>query len=606
MTGLRPVVLVLCVLTPLGALALQTPSDLTVEATSASGAIVSFTATGSGFGDDENGRPTTIATCAPASGSTFPLGTTIVNCTSGEESGSFAITIVDTTAPVLTLPAGVNAQGNSSGAIVTWTASAIDAVDGSRAVDCAPASGSQFAVGTHAVQCTTSDTRNNTASGSFSVNVTGPSNPPPPPVLPGDITKEATGPDGAVVVYSVTGGDEDEDGRPIEESTCTPASGSRFALGSHNVQCASGSFKVHVVDTTGPSLNLPRDFTVPTSASNGTNVTFDASAHDLVDGSVSITCSPASGDFFPIGSTGVNCTSSDSRNNTSERGFIVSVVTQPPSGPPSDITAEATGPNGAVVSFSFPGYGDDENGRPARTANCAPASGSTFPLGETTVQCDIGNFKVTIVDTTAPMLALPDNITSQSDIVTFTASATDLVDGSVGVTCAPPSGSTFANGATSVVCTASDTRNNTATGSFTVTVDPTPPPVDTEAPVIVLLSATPDVLQPPNGKLVDVELSATVTDNLDASPYVGIYDVTASEAIELDDWVVTSPLTLQLRAKRNGADTGRVYTVHVEAIDNAGNRSTRTVTVTVPHDNGNAQPVDAPPATGKRRAAGRG
>jgi hypothetical protein len=590
----------------LSAFALQLPNDITAEATGSSGAVVHFNASGSGTGDDENGRPTTTATCSPVSGSTFALGITQVTCTSGSENGSFTVTVVDTTAPTLTLPAAITAQGTSSGATVTWTATAVDAVDGYRPVTCTPASGSQFPVGTSNVQCTASDSRNNTASGSFSVTVSGPSSPPPPPPkLPDDITKEATGPDGAVVVYSIQGGDEDENGRPIEDQTCSPASGSRFALGTHSVQCASGSFKVNVVDTTGPSLNIPRDFTAPATTSTGATVSFNASAHDLVDGAVSITCSPASGDFFPIGATGVQCTSSDSRNNTSTSGFIVSVVSQPPSGPPSDITTEATGPDGAVVSYGFPGYGEDENGRPTQSANCTPASGSTFPLGVTTVQCDVGTFKVTVVDTTGPQLALPDNITSPDPTVTFTTSANDLVDGSVAVTCAPPSGSTFANGTTTVVCTASDSRNNSSTGSFTVTVDATPPPVDTEAPTIVSVSATPNVLQPPNGKLVDVELTISVIDNLDSSPYVGIYDVTASETIDPDDSNITGPTSLQLRAQRNSQNTGRVYTVHVEAIDDAGNRSVSSVTVTVPHDNGNAQQIE-PVTPSKHRAAGRG
>ena len=55
-------------------------------------------------------------------------------------------------------------------------------------------------------------------------------------------------------------------------------------------------------------------------------------------------------------------------------------------------------------------------------------------------------------------------------VVTFSASATDIVDGSVAVSCTPASGSTFAPGTTTVNCTATDAAGNTASGSFTVSV----------------------------------------------------------------------------------------------------------------------------------------
>jgi hypothetical protein len=117
-------------------------------------------------------------------------------------------------------------------------------------------------------------------------------------------------------------------------------------------------------------------------------------------------------------------------------------------------------------------------------ATCSPASGSTFPLGTTTVTCsatdaagNTGNnsFTVTVQDTTAPTLTLPSNMTVSATsaagaVVTFSASASDLVDGSVAVTCTPASGSTFAPGTTTVNCSATDAAGNEASGSFTVSV----------------------------------------------------------------------------------------------------------------------------------------
>ncbi len=60
-------------------------------------------------------------------------------------------------------------------------------------------------------------------------------------------------------------------------------------------------------------------------------------------------------------------------------------------------------------------------------------------------------------------------------MVTYTSTATDLVDGPLTPTCTPPSGSLFPVGTTTVTCTATDSEGNPATGSFTVTVTAPPP-----------------------------------------------------------------------------------------------------------------------------------
>ena len=80
------------------------------------------------------------------------------------------------------------------------------------------------------------------------------------------------------------------------------------------------------------------------------------------------------------------------------------------------------------------------------------------------------------VDTTPPVLSLPQAVSvdatgSAGAIVSYTASATDAVDGVVPVTCVPPSGSAFPIGDTTVECTASDAAGNVASGSFTVHVN---------------------------------------------------------------------------------------------------------------------------------------
>jgi hypothetical protein len=561
--------------------------------------VVTFSVTANDVVDG----PVTV-TCSPHSGSTFPSGTTTVNCIAYDSqanagSGSFNVTVSN--GPVLTLPAPITAEATSSaGAIVSYTATATD----SATVVCTPASGSAFALGTTAVNCTATSS-SGTTSGSFTVTVVDTT--PPALSLPASITAEATGPGGAAVTYSATATDIVDGSRPV---TCDHASGSTFPLGTTTVQCtasdtrnntAQGSFTVTVRDTTPPALSLPANITAEATSPAGADTSYSATSNDLVDGSRPVTCDRASGSTFPLGTTTVQCTASDTRNNVAHGSFTVTVVdtTPPVLSLPADITVEATGPAGATASYSATSTDLVDGSRPV---TCTPASGSTFPLGTTTVQCTAtdtrnnvahGSFTVTVRDTTPPVLSLPANITAEATgpggaAVSFSATSADIVDGSVPVTCNPASGSTFALGTTTVQCTATDAHNNTAHGSFTVTVR------DTTPPTIVSISASPGVLWPPNHQMVNVTVSVIATDLVDPAPMSHIVSVSSNQPIDgtgdgdtAPDWVITGPLTLQLRSER-ASGIMRIYTITVAATDATGNTSQRTVTVTVGDGRGRA------------------
>ncbi|MDH5265210.1 MAG: HYR domain-containing protein, partial [Betaproteobacteria bacterium] len=82
---------------------------------------------------------------------------------------------------------------------------------------------------------------------------------------------------------------------------------------------------------------------------------------------------------------------------------------------------------------------------------------------------------VVVADTTPPVLVVPASIavdaTSPSGaVVNYVATATDAVDPTPVVNCAPPSGSTFPVGTIAVTCNATDASGNSATASFRVTV----------------------------------------------------------------------------------------------------------------------------------------
>jgi hypothetical protein len=119
--------------------------------------------------------------------------------------------------------------------------------------------------------------------------------------------------------------------------------------------------------------------------------------------------------------------------------------------------------------------------------------------------------------------------------------------------------------------------------------------VDTTPPGITI-SARPTTLWPPNRKLVPVTVSGTITDEPGGS---GVDASTATYAAT-DEYGLVQPsgpvtlgsngrytFTISLQASRQGNDQdGRHYTITVSAEDHAGNLSTASTIVAVPHDQG--------------------
>ena len=144
------------------------------------------------------------------------------------------------------------------------------------------------------------------------------------------------------------------------------------------------------------------------------------------------------------------------------------------------------------------------------------------------------------------------------------------------------------DGVNTLALIATDSAGNVSTFTSTITVE------DTIAPVIVSVSADPKVLWPPNHKMVPVTVKAKVTDACGPTTWE-ILSVTSNQAVDAKgsgntspDWRITGDHTVSLRAERSGKDKGgRVYTIRIQATDEAGNKSEiSTVRVTVPHDQG--------------------
>ncbi|HEX4680745.1 MAG TPA: SdiA-regulated domain-containing protein, partial [Gaiellaceae bacterium] len=239
---------------------------------------------------------------------------------------------VDYLPPAFTdIPFDLTAEATGATTPVSFTApTATDLVDGARPVACTPASSSAFALGTTTVNCSASDTAGNSATASFHVTVR--DTKPPVVNVPADITVEATGTLTPVPFGPVTATDTVDGSLPV---TCSPAAPGPFPVGTTHIDCftvdaqgnrGSAPFNVTVVDTTPPVVTVPGNKTVDAATPAGRAVTFTASASDAVDGSPTVTCLPASGSTFPIGTTIVRCTATDAQGNAGSATFTITVA----------------------------------------------------------------------------------------------------------------------------------------------------------------------------------------------------------------------------------------------------------------------------------------
>ncbi len=81
----------------------------------------------------------------------------------------------DTTPPTVTVPSDQQAEAQGpAGAVVSWTATASDDIDGALPVTCAPASGGLFPFGVTVVSCSATDAAGNVGTAAFAVTVRDP------------------------------------------------------------------------------------------------------------------------------------------------------------------------------------------------------------------------------------------------------------------------------------------------------------------------------------------------------------------------------------------------------------------------------------------------
>jgi len=115
-------------------------------------------------------------------------------------------------------------------------------------------------------------------------------------------------------------------------------------------------------------------------------------------------------------------------------------------------------------------------------------------------------------------------------------------------------------------------------------------PPDTTPPELEL-SVTPNILWPPTHKMVLITPSWTVSDDSDPSPDVSLVSIVVNEGDDTigdghtsDDIQIGEDGSIYLRSERSGLGADRVYTITYEAVDDCGNVTVRSATVSIPHD----------------------
>ena len=120
---------------------------------------------------------------------------------------------------------------------------------------------------------------------------------------------------------------------------------------------------------------------------------------------------------------------------------------------------------------------------------------------------------------------------------------------------------------------------------------------DTTAPTLNV-TLSPNMLWPPNHKLVKITATIDASDTCDVSPTVKLLSITSNEPDNgLGDGNTrddiqgaefgTDDREFLLRAERSGTGSGRLYSVTYETVDASGNVTEATAEVTVPHDHRN-------------------
>ena len=399
------------------------PTGITAEATSSSGASVSFGTVST----TDNVGVTSGPTCGPASGSTFAIGDTTVTCSAGDAAGnvgsaSFVVTVVDTTPPTLTVfgPSElqtIELEGLTGGGFTVYSEGGLIFTnvipDFSAVIVDIDGDGDRELANLGFLTITIADSLGGSTFDVLSVDV-----------------------DQAAGFLDINGVD-------LSGVTGTQSVGLFGVTSVSIVMLFGGAIDNIVVSASAPFADITVDATEP----DGAIVEFQSFASDLVDADVAVTCLPlASGSVFPVGDTLVTCTATDDSGNSSDGSFTVTVLSsnQPPVAAAQDVTLSADAGCQATASVDDGSFDPDGD---AITVTQEPPG--PYALGDTSVTLtvtdsngasDTASATVTVVDDTAPTLtatASPSSLwppNHKYQTINLSVAAGDNCDAAVSVT----------------------------------------------------------------------------------------------------------------------------------------------------------------------------
>ncbi len=320
-------------------------------------AVVSFPMTTA----DNCGGEILSQTAGQAAGSSFPVGVTtnsflVTDASGNTASCSFTVTVTDDENPQITCPANivVSNDANSCNAVVSYTApQGTDNCPGSVTdLDEGLGSSSAFSIGTATETYLVVDAHGNTNACSFTITVNDVDN----PVFACPTSNVVRTTDLAMCDHLAVGQDLDpgvSDNCSIQSLTndynqSNSLDGAVFPKGKtlvtwtatdpsgNSTVCA---YNIKINDKEAPIFdNCPADttLTIPFAAGGSYHTWAALTASDNCNslGQLTITGFPLSGSFFSVGTTPVNWTATDKKNNTSNCDFNVTVVEQGAPTPP--------------------------------------------------------------------------------------------------------------------------------------------------------------------------------------------------------------------------------------------------------------------------------
>ena len=453
----------------------------------------------------------------------FPLGETIVTWTATDVIGNISnlsqsIILVDSTAPRIAFSEDLIIEASSleQNTLELVTPETSDDVEISSVTNDAP---EVFPLGETIVTWTATDSSGNSSSQSYTITFV---DTIIPEILISDETFEATIFGGTNIPL------EFPEIIDIQNTELTNDAPEVFPLGETIVtwiatdssgNSASATQTITVVDTTAPVVENLDSLTFEATAQNANLV--EIPLITASDNTEIISITNDAPVLFEFGTTIINWSVVDIIGNQSvvEQQIDIIDTTLPTITSPVDVEVEATSMENNLVEFGFAEASDQVE--ISTITNDAP---TVFPLGETivtwTATDSSGNSAsatqtITVVDTTAPVIITPENVTSNAtsklnNIVELEQiSVTDSIS-TVQITNNAPSYYEF--GETIVTWTATDSSGNSASVTQTITV------VDTTAPVIT----TPQniIVDAVNTEtLLEIGL-ATIDDIIDDSPII--------------------------------------------------------------------------------------